>query len=1335
LSGGAGPLDVLLIEGSPEGAARFEACLQESGFETTLRHERILEEGLEALGEKQPDVVVLSGGFPGSEGDSKQAEAVEAVVGTAPELPVVVLVGPEDTEVALQVQKAGVAESLRKEALSPSLVEKTLRWALREERMQQKLRQRDAWIRSITDGLSVGVFRSGPTGRIKYANEALARMLGFERGEDLVGRDLTEFYANPHQRGLMLAEEGAVGAEVEFEQRGDPGFVGLLNVEVARDAKGRPVHYDGTITDITERKEKEEKLRVLSEAVQQSKEAVIITEAAPLSEPGPRIEYVNEAFEEMTGYSEEEIVGKTPRVLQGPETSREVLDSVREALEAGEEWEHETINYRKDGEPYRVQWNVSPVRGKDGEIEHWVSVQRDVTDQREREEELRRQKSLLEQTQKLAGAWEVDLRTEKVHRSEEVRRIHEIGAETDQSLEEAFEAFAPEGRPVIQEAFQRCVEEEKTYDLEVSIDTEKGNRRWVRAVGAPVQKEGGEVVKVAGALQDITERKEAERELRKSRERLQMAVGGGGIGTWDWDVETGEVIFNRQWAEMLGYSREELDFHFSTWEDLVHPEDLERAMEVLDRYIAGETDTYDPEIRMRTKSGDWKWVQTIGKVIDRDENGEVTRAAGIHLDIDERKKSRRELERYREYTGRMLNAIDDLFLVLDGDGHFQRWNDTVLEVTGYTGEEISELSALDLVAEEERERVAAKIQEGFEKGHARMEVALLREDGTRVPYEIEGNLVDYPDGETQAVVIGRDITRRRRQERQIERQNDLFKRAQEIARVGAWEHEVLGGEGASRQDASAQNASAQNRWTDQVYEIYGLESEDSSVPPVDSGIEQYHPEDQPVIREAFHQAVEEGESFDLELRLIAEGKKKWVRVRGEPQHKARNGEEKIARVRGTIQDITERKRREQELKQADTLFEHAQDALFLIDVDTDVGTGADGTRTYTVQRVNPAYEKKTGLPASDLVGETPQEIIGAEAGRQIEAQYERAASEQAPLEYEEELPIGVGKTHWSTRIAPVVADGKTQKIVGTTRDVTGQKRREERLAKAKKEAEAASRMKSAFLATMSHEIRTPLTSILGFAEAIEDETEGLVDPVETEDLSSLSQFAGLIQRSGKRLMKTLTGVLNLSRLEAGEMDLDSRPVDLAEQAEEITEELRPQAKEKGLTMQVKTEGPTWALADEGGVQIVLRNLLSNAIKYTEEGSVEVRAYPENGSTGETAEKRAASEARATNEAEATNEARATGEGTATGEARATGETVIEVEDTGIGMSASQAEELFEPFRQESEGVAREYEGTGLGLAVTRETAQQMDGAVKVETQKGEGSRFTVRLPLAEPSDA
>jgi len=123
---------------------------------------------------------------------------------------------------------------------------------------------------------------------------------------------------------------------------------------------------------------------------------------------------------------------------------------------------------------------------------------------------------------------------------------------------------------------------------------------------------------------------------------------------------------------------------------------------------------------------------------------------------------------------------------------------------------------------------------------------------------------------------------------------------------------------------------------------------------------------------------------------------------------------------------------------------------------------------------------------------------------------------------------------------------------------------------------------------------------LGFAEAIDNETQNLEPPVEAPDLASLSRFAGLTQRSGQRLMETLTGVLNFSRLEAGEMDLTTEPVDLVEQAEQIAEELRPQAEEKKLALKTKT-GEVSARADAGGVQIVLRNLASNAIKYTEEG--------------------------------------------------------------------------------------------------------------------------------------
>ena len=397
----AAPLRVLLIEDNPGDARLFEEYLAESRVDATLRHEGDLEAGLSALREGRPDVLVLDLGLPDSEGPGTVAAAMSA----APEVPIVVLTGQDDLGAALQAQQAGAAQYLQKGELTPALAGRTLRWAAQRSRMQRKLRQRDAWVRSITEGLSAGVFRAGPTGRIEYANEALADLLGVESSEELIGRDLTEFYVDPFQKGRMLVENGAESIEVELGRPDESTVVGLLSAEPAYDADGRVLHYDGTITDITERREKEHRLRVLSEAVEQAKESVLITEAEPLDEPGPRIEYVNEACEAMTGYPEEEVLGKTPRILQGPETEPEVLDSLRGALEAGEEWEGETVNYRKDGTPYRVQWNVAPVRGEEGEIEHWVSVQRDVTEERHREEQLRRAKEEAEQMNRLKSAF------------------------------------------------------------------------------------------------------------------------------------------------------------------------------------------------------------------------------------------------------------------------------------------------------------------------------------------------------------------------------------------------------------------------------------------------------------------------------------------------------------------------------------------------------------------------------------------------------------------------------------------------------------------------------------------------------------------------------------------------------------------------------------------------------------------------------------------------------------------------------------------------------------------------------------------------------------------
>ncbi|HYE96599.1 MAG TPA: HAMP domain-containing sensor histidine kinase [Rubricoccaceae bacterium] len=234
------------------------------------------------------------------------------------------------------------------------------------------------------------------------------------------------------------------------------------------------------------------------------------------------------------------------------------------------------------------------------------------------------------------------------------------------------------------------------------------------------------------------------------------------------------------------------------------------------------------------------------------------------------------------------------------------------------------------------------------------------------------------------------------------------------------------------------------------------------------------------------------------------------------------------------------------------------------------------------------------------------------------------------------------------------------------------------LRRAKRQAEEVARLKSAFLANMSHEIRTPLTAILGFADVLGQE---VTDPQHQE-------FVELIARGGRRLMDTLTSVLDLARLQSGGMTLTLGPVDVAEVARDAVEALRPLARAKGLALAAHVPTGVYARADRAALQRVLLNLLSNAVKFTTEGRV-VLAID------------------------------------------AAGPAVrLRVSDTGRGIGPAFLPRLFDEFRQESTGHARSHEGSGLGLAITKGLVDLMGGAIAVESVPGIGSTFTVTLVAA-----
>jgi PAS domain S-box-containing protein len=166
---------------------------------------------------------------------------------------------------------------------------------------------------------------------------------------------------------------------------------------------------------------------------------------------------------------------------------------------------------------------------------------------------------------------------------------------------------------------------------------------------------------------DVTHREEMEQVLRESRERLSLALDGAELGMWDWKIETGELVINERWAEMLGYTLEEIDPHVRVWMSLLHPDDAPAVMEVLDAHFEGRTPVYQTEHRLRTKSGKWKWILDTGKVLLRDEDGKPLRAVGTHQDITDRKRAEEELKRYADNLKRSNEELERFAHVISHD--------------------------------------------------------------------------------------------------------------------------------------------------------------------------------------------------------------------------------------------------------------------------------------------------------------------------------------------------------------------------------------------------------------------------------------------------------------------------------------------------------------------------------------------------------------------------------------------------------------------------------------------------------------------------------------------
>ncbi|MEF8872127.1 MAG: PAS domain S-box protein [Haloarculaceae archaeon] len=277
---------------------------------------------------------------------------------------------------------------------------------------------------------------------------------------------------------------------------------------------------------------------------------------------------------------------------------------------------------------------------------------------------------------------------------------------------------------------------------------------------------------------DITERKEQTAELRTTKERMEMALEGANLGVWDWDMETDEVSRDELLAEMLGYTQSEMGGHLRGWEQIVHPEGEKRHNEALAHHVENRTPYYQCEYRLKTKSGNWKWVRTMGKVVERADDGTPTRAVGLHQDIDDRKLAELKLEAERDMF-REGPAV--VFKWEDAEGWPVKYvSENVRDIFGYDPEALqsNEVSFADLIHEDDLEQVVRQVAEYQKEEAERMSLdpyRIVTADGhTRWVMEYTRDLQE--EGETSHL-LGYlvDITERKQRERELQQ----FKKAVE----------------------------------------------------------------------------------------------------------------------------------------------------------------------------------------------------------------------------------------------------------------------------------------------------------------------------------------------------------------------------------------------------------------------------------------------------------------------------------------------------------------------------------------------------------------------------
>lgn len=1081
-------------------------------------------------------------------------------------------------------------------------------------------------------------------------NKKTSDLLGYTEEElkTLSFKDIVVPSAVPDADKLEKLLEGDIPVyKTQFRAKDGKVIPVKISVSKIRDDTGNITYIQRIEQDIRERKEVEKPLRE-SEKIYR-----ILFEKSPVSitlldKSGVIID-TNTSTEELTGYTREQLVGKSfDQLLTLDSRDMPHLKEKYEKLSKGQEVEpYELEIIRKDGKRRHINV-INSLLVEGDEVYGFLIISNDITERKKAEEAYQ---TLVEYS--LQGLAIIqDFQVVFANPALAAMLGYSVEELTSFSPEELQTLVHPEDWAVnLGQHRERLKGEFALPHYELRVTGKDGVMRWLEAYASRVEYRGKPAVQVT--VIDITEKKNAEKALKSERDKLKALFEGldrTGIGIdivgSDYRILYQNTVLKEQFGDSTGntcykvYMGSEKPCTVCPVRNAITHNRVESAEQV--------------NIRKRH-------IGLISAPLPNPD-GTVDKAIEVIIDNTERVKAEKALQESEEQYRALFEGSRDAIAINARDGTFIDVNQSALDLFGYTEGELIGMNAQDLYVDPDDRRAFQQEIEytGFVKDYA---VKMVKKDGTEMDCLVTSTVWRANDGSIlgyQGVI--RDVTVHKKMEEALLKSEEKYRTLVELAPDGVVTLDVTG------VVTSCNTATAR---------LTGYSKDDivgSHFTTLKFLQEKYLSQYQTV----FNQLIEGKTPQPFEITWVHKDGTPYL---GEAHIRLMKKGNQISGIQVFVRDMTERKWAEMELRESEEKFrnlaEQSPNMIFI---------NKKGKIVY----VNEKCEEVMGFKKQEFYSNDFDflTLIGVKSRKKVKENFQThmKGMEVAPVECT--LVTEEGKEINAILTTKLIHYGGETAILGIATDITGRKKMEEKIREYAMELEKkvlerteallrANELKSEFLANMSHEFRTPLNSILSFTEILLMELDGSVNEQQKEDLE-------MVKESGQDLLTLVNNLLDISKIEAGKVELHVGPVDPAEVIAVVASQFMVKTAEKGLQLTTYVSDVPFITADEAKVKQVLRNLVENGLKYTDEGEIRIGVFKKKG------------------------------------------EVVFWVKDTGCGIAPEDQKIIFDKFKQARRGTKSG--GTGLGLSVAKELVELHGGRIWVESDVGEGSTFSFSMP-------